>query len=181
MRLFLVSFGLCFLCGILSANNQIQGGASAGNVNATKDFLQGMKSDSESLQFSFETGKSPLESVSMLQYSGVILILIGLLLFLWYVKNRLNAPQIKMRKTNVFGALFDKENLPNVVQVESITTLGINSKLIVFEAYEKRYLVILSPNNTTLVDSYKITSLQSNTQESFKELLETELPSEEAK
>ena len=57
--------------------------------------------------------------------------------------------------------------------VESITTLGINSKLIVFEAYEKRYLVILSPNNTTLVDSYNITSFKSNTQESFKELLKT--------
>lgn len=46
-----------------------------------------------------------------------------------------------------------------------------------FEAYQKRYLVILGNSYAKLVDSYSIES-ESATQESFKELLEQELPSE---
>ena len=75
------------------------------------------------------------------------------------------------------GALFDAKNSTSAVQVQSITTLGLNSKLIVFEAYQKRYLVILGNSYAKLVDSYSIES-ESATQESFKELLEQELPSE---
>ncbi|WP_297810724.1 hypothetical protein [uncultured Helicobacter sp.] len=163
--------GLCFFCTILSANSTIS------ENNTTKPLLQGMKPDSESLKFPFETGKSPLESVNMLQYFGVILILVGLLLFLWYVKNRLNAPQIKSSKANVLGALFDKGDLQSVVQVQSVTTLGFNSKLVIFEAYNRRYLVVLSPNDATLLDSYNVELLESGAQE-FKELLEQEIPSE---
>lgn len=93
------------------------------------------------------------------------------------MKNRLNSPQIKATKPNVLGALFDAKNSTSAVQVQSITTLGLNSKLIVFEAYQKRYLVILGNSYAKLVDSYSIES-ESATQESFKELLEQELPSE---
>lgn len=145
------------------------------NAN-TESLLQGMSSDSKISEFTFEMGKSPLESINMLQYFGVILILVGLLIFLWYVKNRLNSPQIKTTKANVLGALFDK-NSTSAVQIQSITTLGLNSKLIVFEAHQKRYLVILGNNYAKLVDSYSIES-ESAAQESFKELLEQELPSE---
>lgn len=76
--------------------------------------------------------------------------------------------------------MFDNKDSPNAVQVQSITTLGLNSKLIVFEAYHKRYLVIVSPNGTKLIDSYHLEAeLQRNqAQELFKELLEQELPSE---
>ncbi len=76
--------------------------------------LQGMSSDSKISEFAFEMGKSPLESINMLQYFGVILILVGLLIFLWYVKNRLNSPQIKATKPNVLGALFDAKNSTKV-------------------------------------------------------------------
>ena len=145
------------------------------NAN-TESLLQGMLSDSKISEFTFEMGKSPLESINMLQYFGVILILVGLLIFLWYVKNRLNSPQIKTTKANVLGTLFDK-NSTSAVQIQSITTLGLNSKLIVFEAHQKRYLVILGNSYAKLVDSYSIES-ESAVQESFKELLEQELPSE---
>lgn len=145
------------------------------NAN-TESLLQGMSSDSKISEFAFEMGKSPLESINMLQYFGVILILVGLLIFLWYVKNRLNSPQIKTTKANVLGALFDK-NSTSAVQIQSITTLGLNSKLIVFEAHQKRYLVILGNSYAKLVDSYSIES-ESAAQELFKELLEQELPSE---
>lgn len=163
--------GICFFGVILNASQMREESANA------ESSLQGMSSDSKISEFAFEMGKSPLESINMLQYFGVILILVGLLIFLWYVKNRLNSPQIKATKPNVLGALFDAKNSTSAVQVQSITTLGLNSKLIVFEAYQKRYLVILGNSYAKLVDSYSIES-ESATQESFKELLEQELPSE---
>lgn len=162
--------GICFLGVILNASQMREENAN------TESLLQGMSSNSKISEFAFEMGKSPLESINMLQYFGVILILVGLLIFLWYVKNRLNSPQIKTTKANVLGALFDK-NSTSAVQIQSITTLGLNSKLIVFEAHQKRYLVILGNSYAKLVDSYSIES-ESAVQESFKELLEQELPSE---
>lgn len=165
--------GLCLWGGILAADEAYK------NTHTTEPLLQGMKPDSNP-EFAFEMGKSPLENINLLQYFGVILILVGLLLFLWYIKTRLNAPQVKCAQSNVLGALFDKKNLASAVQVQSITTLGFHSKLVVFEAYGKRYLVIVSSNGAQLVDSYslEIESQQNQAQESFKELLEQELPSE---
>ncbi|WP_290882671.1 hypothetical protein [Helicobacter sp.] len=165
--------GLYLWGGILAADEAYK------NTHTAEPLLQGMKPDSHS-EFAFEMGKSPLENINLLQYFGVILILVGLLLFLWYVKTRLNTPQVKCAQSSVLGALFDKKNLSSAVQVQSITTLGFHSKLVVFEAYGKRYLVIVSPNGAQLVDSYslEIELQQNQAQESFKELLEQELPSE---
>lgn len=114
--------------------------------------------------FPFETGKSPLDEISGLQYFGVILVLIGLLAVLWTVKNRLNAPRMKVRTSPL--KFFNKEKESGgKVEVQSITTLSAQSKLVVFEAYNRRYLVILNPNDTTLIDSYDIKSV-------FKNMLE---------
>lgn len=170
--------GLCLWGGILVAD-ETHKNISAGSAHIGEPLLQGMKPDSNS-EFAFEMGKSPLENINLLQYFGVILILVGLLLFLWYVKTRLNAPQVKLSQSSVLGALFDKKNLSSAVQVQSVTTLGFHSKLVVFEAYGKRYLVIVYSNGAKLVDSYHLEaeSQQSQAQESFKELLEQELPSE---
>lgn len=167
---------LALVCGILLFGATLNASQMREENANTESLLQGMSSDSKISEFTFEMGKSPLESINMLQYFGVILILVGLLIFLWYVKNRLNSPQIKTTKANVLGALFDK-NSTSAVQIQSITTLGLNSKLIVFEAHQKRYLVILGNSYAKLVDSYSIES-ESAVQESFKELLEQELPSE---
>lgn len=167
---------LALVCGILLFGATLNASQMREENANTESLLQGMSSDSKISEFAFEMGKSPLESINMLQYFGVILILVGLLIFLWYVKNRLNSPQIKTTKANVLGALFDK-NSTSAVQIQSITTLGLNSKLIVFEAHQKRYLVILGNSYAKLVDSYSIES-ESAVQESFKELLEQELPSE---
>ncbi|TLD86316.1 hypothetical protein [Helicobacter sp. MIT 05-5294] len=185
---------LCALClnafwlgGILEANTN-QEKLHSESINAPE--LLGRKSDSSLQEFAFETGKSPLDSMNMLQYLGVILLLVGLLMFLWIIKTRLNNPQVKLNKASALGALFDKKNPQSAVQVESIVALGLNSKLVVFEAYDKRYLVIISPNGAKLVDSYSLGAesamkAQSNArkesqqnQEAFKELLEQELPSE---
>ncbi len=168
---------LCALClggGILAADETYK------NTHTAESSLQGMKPDSKHSEFAFEMGKSPLENINLLQYFGVILILVGLLLFLWYIKTRLNAPQVKLSQSSVLGALFDKKNPSSAVQVQSVTTLGFHSKLVVFDAYEKRYLVIVYSNGAKLVDSYSLEaeSQQSQAQESFKELLEQELPSE---
>lgn len=167
---------LALVCGILLFGATLNASQMREENANTESLLQGMSSDSKISEFAFEMGKSPLESINMLQYFGVILILVGLLIFLWYVKNRLNSPQIKTTKANVLGTLFDK-NSTSAVQIQSITTLGLNSKLIVFEAHQKRYLVILGNSYAKLVDSYSIES-ESAVQESFKELLEQELPSE---
>lgn len=166
--------GLCLWGGILAANEAYQ------NTHTAEPLLQGMKPDSKQSEFAFEMGKSPLENINLLQYFGVILILVGLLLFLWYVKTRLNAPQVKLSQSNVLGVLFDKKNLSSAVQVQSVATLGFHSKLVVFEAYGKRYLVIVYSNGAQLVDSYslEVESQCNQAQESFKELLEQELPSE---
>ncbi|WP_299549781.1 hypothetical protein [uncultured Helicobacter sp.] len=137
---------------------------SAGD-NAPKEnlsFLQEQKLESKN-EFPFEMGQSPLAGISGFQYFGVILILLGLLAFLWVVKNRLNSPKIKARTSPL--KFFDKDASVEEVQVQSVTTLSVQSKLIVFEAYNKRYLVILNSNETTLIDSYEIKNV-------FKDMLE---------
>lgn len=182
----LLCFGMLFLVGILEASTS-QENSHLKDTKLSESL--GRNLDSSTQEFAFEMGKSPLEGINMLQYFGVILILVGLLVFLWYVKTRLNNPQIRLSKISTFGLLSDKKNLPSAVQIESIMALGFNSKLIVFEAYHKRYLVIVNPNGTKVVDSYSL-DMKSNftesnpklesqqSQELFKELLEQELPSE---
>ncbi|WDL75160.1 hypothetical protein IP360_01725 [Helicobacter winghamensis] len=141
----------------------------ADNATSSKeilDLLQEQKLESSN-EFPFQMGQSPLEGISGFQYFGVILILLGLLAFLWVVKNRLNSPKAKIR-TNPLK-FFSKEvkEGENQIEIKSVTTLGVQSKLVVFEAYNKRYLVILNPNDTTLIDSYEIKS-------AFKDMLEQE-------
>ncbi len=116
--------------------------------------------------FPFETGKSPLENISFLQYFGVILILVGLLVLLWIIKNRLNHPHLR-KPSNPLSKFFTKETGTECVQIESITTLGINNRLIIFEAYQKRYFVIINQNQIALIDSYPLKD-----GECFKDLLE---------
>lgn len=67
--------GICFFGVILNASQMREESANA------ESSLQGMSSDSKISEFAFEMGKSPLESINMLQYFGVILILVGLLIF----------------------------------------------------------------------------------------------------
>ena len=69
-----------------------------------KDSLeQGLKFYSENNQtFPFEMAKSPLESINFYQYSGVILVLIGLLILLWYVKKRLYYKEQKLSLVDFF-------------------------------------------------------------------------------
>lgn len=107
--------------------------------------------------FPFETGKSPLDAISGLQYFGVILILVGLLAVLWSVKNRFNAPRMKMRTSPLKFFSKEKEG-EGQVEVQSVTTLGVQSQLVVFEAYNKRYFVVVNSNCTTLIDAYAIKS-----------------------
>ena len=52
------------------------------------------------------------------------------------------------------------------MHIRSVTTLNAQNKLIVFEAYGKRYLVTINQGQTTLLDSYLIDS------KAFKDLLE---------
>ncbi|OCR09791.1 hypothetical protein BA184_05790, partial [Helicobacter pullorum] len=99
--------------------------------------------------------KSPLESINFYQYSGVILVLIGLLILLWYIKKRLYYKEQKLSLVDFF-----KKKEANSF------SLSMNAKLVVFEIYQKRYIVILSQNGATLVDKYSI--------KDFGELLEQE-------
>lgn len=128
-----------------------------------KDSLeQGLKFSSENNQtFPFEMAKSPLESVNFYQYSGVILVLIGLLILLWYIKKRLYYKEQKLSLVDFF-----KKKEANSIQIVSSFSLSMNAKLVVFEIYQKRYIVILSQNGATLVDKYSI--------KDFGELLEQE-------
>ncbi|WP_455940935.1 hypothetical protein [Helicobacter pullorum] len=128
-----------------------------------KDSLeQGLKFSSENNQtFPFEMAKSPLESINFYQYSGVILVLIGLLILLWYVKKRLYYKEQKLSLVDFF-----KKKEANSIQIVSSFSLSMNTKLVVFEIYQKRYIVILSQNGATLVDKYSI--------KDFGELLEQE-------
>lgn len=128
-----------------------------------KDSLeQGLKFSSENNQtFPFGMAKSPLESINFYQYSGVILVLIGLLILLWYVKKRLYYKEQKLSLVDFF-----KKKEANSIQIVSSFSLSMNAKLVVFEIYQKRYIVILSQNGATLVDKYLI--------KDFGELLEQE-------
>ena len=128
-----------------------------------KDSLeQGLKFSSENNQtFPFEMAKSPLESINFYQYSGVILVLIGLLILLWYIKKRLYYKEQKLSLVDFF-----KKKEANSIQIVSSFSLSMNAKLVVFEIYQKRYIVILSRNGATLVDKYSI--------KDFGELLEQE-------
>ena len=122
-----------------------------------------LQSQDSTQTFPFETGKSPLDSVNGFQYFGVILVLVGLLAFLWYLKNRINAPRVSKNPLQKF---FDKGDNAESVHIRSVTTLTAQNKLIVFEAYGKRYLVTINQGQTTLLDSYLIDS------KAFKDLLE---------
>lgn len=106
--------------------------------------LQGSKDG-----FPFEMAKSPLESIDLFQYIGVILILVGLLIFLWYVKNRIATH----KSYSLLGMFKNKENIKDI-NVIATTSLGFQTKLIVFEAYGIRYLVLLSPNGINVLDKY---------------------------
>ncbi|WP_104721884.1 hypothetical protein [Helicobacter mesocricetorum] len=110
--------------------------------------------------FPFEMAKSPLESIDLFQYIGVILILVGLLIFLWYAKNRITS-----HKNHSLLELFkNKENL-NDISIVATMTLGIQTKLVIFEAYGIRYLVLLSPNGISIVDKYNIKNFERLLQE----------------
>ena len=61
---------------------------------------------------------------------------------------------------------FFKKKEANSIQIVSSFSLSMNAKLVVFEIYQKRYIVILSQNGATLVDKYSI--------KDFGELLEQE-------
>ena len=61
---------------------------------------------------------------------------------------------------------FYKKKEANSIQIVSSFSLSMNAKLVVFEIYQKRYIVILSQNGATLVDKYSI--------KDFGELLEQE-------
>ncbi|AWI33390.1 hypothetical protein [Helicobacter apodemus] len=115
--------------------------------------------------FPFEMAKPPLESIDLFQYVGVILILVGLLIFLWYVKNRVTS-----HKNHSLLELFkNKENI-NDINVTSTMSLGFQTKLIIFEAYGIRYLVLLSPNGVSMVDKYNIKKFEGLLQEEQEKL-----------
>ncbi|MCI5969399.1 hypothetical protein [Helicobacter sp.] len=141
--------------------------AVANDATASKDalVLPSLEDTESHNMFPFETGKSPLDNISGFQYFGVILVLLGLLAFLWSVKNRLNSPKMKAHQSPL--RFFSKETKEGDgrVEVQSVTTLGAQSKLVIFEAYNKRYLVVLNPNGTMLIDSYETKSM-------FKDMLE---------
>lgn len=111
-------------------------------------------------EFSFEMGRSPLDNVSGFQYFGVILVLLGLLAFLWYVKNRLNSPKTKAYINPLMFFSKDTKESDKQIEIQSVTTLGAQSKLVIFEAYNKRYLVILNSNDVVLIDSYEINAFK---------------------
>lgn len=98
-------------------------------------------------EFPFEMAKSPLESINLFQYFGVILVLVGLLVFLVYIKRRIN---------NENSFRFFKPQDKEAVKVISTTQLCIGSKLVVFESNNTRYLVVFSQNGALLVDKYDV-------------------------
>ena len=53
-------------------------------------------------------------------------------------------------------ALFKKNPKDFPITILSSTPLSLNAKLIVFELYKMRYIVILNQNGATLVDKYPI-------------------------
>lgn len=109
------------------------------------------KSKEVAQNFPFEMGKSPLESVSFFQYSGVLLILFGLVLILWFIKKYLNKSGGNVKISEIF-----KKNAQDEVKILSQTNLNLSTKLIIFEAYEHRYLVIVGQNGIKVVDKYPL-------------------------
>ena len=89
----------------------------------------------------------------------MILVLIVLLILLWYIKKRLYYKEQKLSLVDFF-----KKKEANSIQIVFSFSLSMNAKLVVFEIYQKRYIVILSQNGATLVDKYSI--------KDFGELLE---------
>ncbi|MCH5323298.1 MAG: hypothetical protein J1E31_06985 [Helicobacter sp.] len=114
-------------------------------LNATETQKQ-----DNNLTFAFEMGKSPLESMNFFQYSGIILILLGLLMILWIVNYRLN----RTANPLAFLSNFKKQEGIHAIKLISQINLNLNTKLIIFEAYEYRYLVIVSPNHIKVIDKY---------------------------
>lgn len=160
MKVFLL---LCF--GFFLCVGSTQDSTLNFQDSITKDstFAASLQSQDSNQTFPFKTGKSPLDGVNGFQYFGVILVLVGLLAFLWYVKNRINTPQVTKNPLQKF---FDKGKNAESVQICSVTTFSAQSKLIIFEAYGKRYLVAINQGQTTLLDSYFVDS------KVFKEMLE---------
>lgn len=122
------------------------------SINLAQDKVESTKILEESNKtFPFEMAKSPLESINVFQYSGVILILVGLLVLLWYVRKR-----VYYKDNNNFLDFFKKNPKDFPITILSSTPLSLNAKLIVFELYKMRYIVILNQNGATLVDKYPI-------------------------
>ncbi len=115
--------------------------------------------------FPFEMAKPPLASIDLFQYVGVILILVGLLIFLWYVKNRVSTH----KSYSLLEFFKNKENI-NDINVTSTMSLGFQTKLIIFEAYGIRYLVLLSPNGVSMADKYNIKKFEGLLQEEQEKL-----------
>lgn len=130
------------------------------NGLAQEDSLSFNKFQNGKDSFPFEMAKSPLESIDLFQYIGVILILVGLLIFLWYVKNR-----IASHKNHSLLQIFKNREKVNDVNVVSTMALGIQTKLIVFEAYGIRYLILLSSNGVSIVDKYDVKKFEELLQE----------------
>lgn len=121
--------------------------------------------------FAFQMGQSPLDGINFWQYLGVIFILFGLLVFLWFIKNRLSSPQTQ--RLNPLSKSLQKllqkngECTEGCVKIQSIETLNLQNKLIVFECYHKRYLIVINQNGASLIDAYSIPPTSD-----FKDMLE---------
>ena len=102
--------------------------------------------------FPFTMAKSPLENISIFQYSGVLLILFGLVLVLFFIKKYLN----KTNGSVKLNEIFKKKEAFDEVKILSQTNLNLTTKLIIFEAYEHRYLVIIGQNGIEVVDKYPL-------------------------
>ena len=87
----------------------------------------------QTLEIPFGMAKSPLDSIGMFQYLGVILILLSLLIILWYVKNFLN------KKENISFNIFKHKTSDSPMRMIANYTLSVQTKLIIFEAYKMRY------------------------------------------
>lgn len=136
------------------------------NGLAQENSLQSLnKSQDGKDSFPFEMAKPPLASIDLFQYVGVILILVGLLIFLWYVKNRVSTH----KSYSLLEFFKNKENI-NDINVTSTMSLGFQTKLIIFEAYGIRYLVLLSPNGVSMVDKYNIKKFEGLLQEEQEKL-----------
>lgn len=137
----------------------VVGAAQEGGESAKK-VLEAMGENNQT--FPFEMAKSPLESINLLQYSGVILILVGLLVLLWYVRKRVYYKE----PSNALLDFFKKKQEGSAVKILSIAPLSPNHKIAIFEVHKMRYIVVLSPNGATLVDKCPL--------EDFGELLKQE-------